>query len=55
MFSVPIPASQLVQKLLNLGRQYPKIFEKKPVKFYNYLGSQFFYINNDKYIGCRYK
>jgi len=35
-------------KLLNLGRQHPKMFGKKAVKFYNYLGSQLFYINNDK-------
>jgi len=33
MFSVPIPTSQLVQKLLNLGHQHPKMFRKKAVKF----------------------
>jgi hypothetical protein len=32
MFSVPIPTSQLVSKLLNLGRQHPKMFGKKGSK-----------------------
>jgi len=33
MLSVPIPTSYLVQKLLNLGRQHPKMLGEKAVKF----------------------
>ena len=34
--------------MLILGRQHPKMFGKKAVKFQNYLGSQLFYISIDK-------
>jgi len=42
------PDCENCEKLLNLGRQHSKMFAKKAVKFQNYLGSQLFYINNDK-------
>ena len=42
------PICENCYKLLNLGRQHPKMFRKKAVKFQNYLGSQLFYISNDK-------
>jgi len=37
-----------LKKLLNLGRQHPKTFGKKAVKFQTTVGSQLFYISNDK-------
>ena len=36
------------KKLLNLGCQHTKMFGKKAVKLKNYVGSQLFYISNDK-------